>query len=172
MLGTQCFTLPCTIEHCVYCFRSDVCIVCKEGFTLQDGVCTEYTIEASCPDNCVSCDGNSICTECVNGYNNYEGKCVCNFQNCLSCQSDAFCSLCAFPTIGTIIPAPGCTPEVVAFTLCEVNNCQQCSALNKCAECDPGFTLQKNGTCTQNSCSGMDNCILCDVSKNICFLCE
>lgn len=57
------------------------------------------------------------------------------------------------------------------MTLCEVDNCQGCSAIDMCAECDPGYTLQQDGSCTQNNCDGLNNCLLCSVQKNICFLC-
>lgn len=43
-------------------------------------------------------------------------------------------------------------------TLCQVDNCFQCIVENRCGLCDPGFTLNKNGSCIKNACPNINNC--------------
>ena len=148
---------------------SDTCLVCNEGYTLQNSKCTQYT--ACDIPNCVTCNSNGTCATCLNGYVPYQGDCVCNFQNCLSCQGSKFCTKCAFPTTSTIMTSSGCIGEIIPDTLCNVNNCQNCHAVNKCSECFPGFTLNSTGSCIQNVCDRSTNCELCSDNQDICFTC-
>ena len=167
--GTQCLGFPCQLSNCAYCYNSNVCLVCSEGFNLINGTCQQYSNTCNVK-NCGNCSSSGTCQSCINGYTLYNGVCVCNIQNCLECQGAEFCTSCAFPTIATIVNSAGCVPEIVPFSLCNVPNCQQCNRPNLCAACDPGFYLQPNGTCTQISCDSGTNCQLCSENGDICFL--
>lgn len=166
--GTQCLGFPCQLSNCAYCYNSDVCLVCSEGYNLINGNCTQYNNTCNV-NNCANCSSGT-CQSCINGYTLYNGVCVCNIQNCLECQGAEFCVSCAFPTIATIVNSAGCVPEIIPYSLCNVPNCQQCNRPNLCAACDPGFALQSNGTCSQITCNSNSNCQLCSENGDICFL--
>ena len=98
-LSGQCITLPCKIANCAYCFGSQSCLLCEEGYTLSNNACTQYTVPATCTKPyCTACNSSGACTTCISGYTLYEGYCVCSFQNCLACMGDGFCNVCAYPT--------------------------------------------------------------------------
>ena len=102
-VGKQCVQLPCEIADCAYCFRSNNCSLCDEGFTLTDNRCIRYSVEATCKvDSCLQCDSNGQCLQCLYGYTLFNGYCVCGFQNCLDCVGLAFCTLCAYPMSATV----------------------------------------------------------------------
>lgn len=161
--------LPCNISNCAYCFQSSVCYVCKTGFNLVQGVCTNYT--ANCTIlNCVSCT-NNYCTSCLQGYLLINGGCFCGIQNCISCQG-SFCTQCAFPTFANMAQNSVCVPEIIPNINCNVSNCRNCMEIGICAQCANGYSLQANGTCTINACNGNNNCSLCSSNQNTCYLCK
>lgn len=148
-------------------------MLCKEGYTLSNNVCTAYTVPSTCTKPyCTACNSSGACTTCISGYTLYEGYCVCSFQNCLACMGDGFCNVCAFPTQATYLASKACLPQILPFTLCNVQFCTSCSVKNVCTECDLGYTLQKNGTCLKNTCNSTSNCQLCSTDRNLCFLCN
>ncbi|KAA8592453.1 hypothetical protein FQN60_017908, partial [Etheostoma spectabile] len=90
--------------------RTD-CLLCMEGYVLQDGVCTQGCSPGSyqdgdkclgCDDHCVECRGPGQCQQCQPPYATLQGQCVlecgrnyfldATSQVCKSCSSD--CVLC------------------------------------------------------------------------------
>ncbi|XP_051278840.1 extracellular matrix protein FRAS1 isoform X2 [Dicentrarchus labrax] len=90
--------------------RTD-CLLCMEGYVLQDGVCTQGCSPGSyqegdkclgCDDHCVECRGPGQCQQCQPPYATLQGQCVLecgrnyfldsSSQVCKSCSSD--CVLC------------------------------------------------------------------------------
>lgn len=164
--------LPCNISNCAYCFQSSICYVCKAGFNLVNGSCTNYTVEVNCTTpNCVSCYANNSCKACLKGYVINNGECVCGIQNCISCQG-LFCTQCAFPTFANMAENSVCLPEIIPNIYCNVSNCRNCMGLGICAQCADGYSLQPNGTCIINSCDPDSNCSLCSSNQYICYLCK
>lgn len=169
----QCVQFPCSIANCAYCYQTGICVVCNQGYTYTNGSCTAYTVPTTCTvPYCTSCSQSNVCTSCLNGYILYNGQCVCQFQNCLACQSNAFCTQCAYPTVATVTTSAGCIPPISLNTICTVPNCINCLTTNVCAQCDNGFTLQSNNTCTQNTCNRVNNCLLCSLNQQTCYVCN
>lgn len=74
----QCTQLPCSIANCSYCYMNDLCVLCNQGFTLVNGICTAYTVPSTCTTQyCTACNSSNVCTSCLNGYILYNGQCVC-----------------------------------------------------------------------------------------------
>uniref|UniRef100_UPI001ED83835 extracellular matrix protein FRAS1 n=1 Tax=Scatophagus argus TaxID=75038 RepID=UPI001ED83835 len=90
--------------------RTD-CLLCMEGYVLQDGVCTQGCSPGSyqdgdkclgCDDHCVECRGPGQCQQCRPPYATLQGQCVLecgrnyfldtSTQVCKPCSSD--CVLC------------------------------------------------------------------------------
>ncbi|XP_068615370.1 extracellular matrix organizing protein FRAS1-like, partial [Brachionichthys hirsutus] len=90
--------------------RTD-CLLCMEGYVLQDGVCTQGCSPGfyqdgdkclSCDDDCMKCWGPGQCQQCQPPYATLQGHCVLkcgrnyfldkSSQVCKSCSSD--CVLC------------------------------------------------------------------------------
>ena len=155
MVNGNCVGYPCQIENCAYCYRSSVCIVCEQGFTLnpESSLCEAYTMPVNCANSahCVECT-DGACTTCVNGYVIFEGTCVCDFQNCLECMGGAFCTNCTWPSIPAYENGGGCIP-MYSVNLCNVENCAECFAVNQCSLCAVGYYLDESGVCMLNSCS-------------------
>jgi proprotein convertase subtilisin/kexin type 5 len=141
-LNNDCF--PCN-ANCVTCTELCSCTKFKEGFY---GVEPEQT----CPANmgsCAQCPGANHCTECKAGYILSN---VNSIETCiLKCDMDGYflnreCNEC-YP----------CT-----------TNCRLCLSFSKCMSCQPGYTLNTDGTCSScnvvgcTECSKVGVCDWCD----------
>ncbi|TMS03411.1 Extracellular matrix protein FRAS1 [Larimichthys crocea] len=90
--------------------RTD-CLLCMEGYVLQEGVCTQGCSPGSyrdgdkclgCDDHCMECNGPGQCQQCQTPYATLQGQCVlecgrnyfldASSQVCKPCSSD--CVLC------------------------------------------------------------------------------
>ena len=117
-------------EKCRYATNEGKCIVCKEGYLLNEEKCVKncpnnaYQIDdyscIPCSNNCQKCEDSNSCLTCKEGFNFYDGKCL------------EVCVNGTFPVNGEC-------------KNCE-ENCQSCLDENKCGKCAPG-TYEYNGKC-------------------------
>lgn len=111
--------------------RTD-CLLCMDGYVLQDGVCTQSCSPGSyqdadkclgCDDHCVQCDGPGRCRRCRQPYATLQGQCV------LDCGRNYFLDA----------SSQVCKP-------CSTD-CVLCDGVGRCTACrDPTYLL--DGYCT------------------------
>lgn len=172
----------CQNETCKSCFANNLnkCDRCLPPFKLKNGECVpdceeEYFAKNAaayglvctpCVDNCGSCNNDYVCITCLPGYYLYNEKCI---QDCPE---------------GTIVKDNECVS-------CEDSKCTKCETgdLSYCVSCLPPFVNDGNGSCVLvcpngqfvndldqcekckdkhcNSCSGSNNCVLCEPEYNL-----
>lgn len=150
----QCYACS-TIEGCYDCQQgSNVCTVCKSGYTLTKGACSK---NSGCSvNNCQSCSAtdSSVCANCNEGYTLNSGSGTC---------SKVVCST------GMILSGSSCVcGELTYFSNGACKSCPQFSLTcqyNRVLTCRNGYYPSGNAcvSCGQN-------CITCD--KSSCSACS
>jgi hypothetical protein len=128
---------------CAACSSASTCTVCKEGYTLTNGVCRQPP--QPCPSNCVQCASNGVCQECAVGYALSSSKTceACKASHCATCTTSlSSCSTCqkGYTMIGS-----------TCLQSCLVPNCATCMPADnsKCTSCVSGYTVSQDGVCIQ-----------------------
>ena len=153
-------------EFCAECLSLETCLLCKDNYYLNDGVCIPscpsyryFSQENQCLDcsaKCESCYGpqENQCTECRNTQLLYKGTCI---------------SECPLSTYVLDKECFDCSEE-----------CKQCDSYGKCLSCAEGY-FEYEEECIQKCPFGFfkradscfpcsENCQECDSQK--CFTCE
>ena len=137
------------------------CIECNIGFQLLDNKCIKPKCILGKNEKCYTCNNISNyeneCFECNNGYYipsdslNKTHCTKCPIDGCKNCDNKGICQECQIdyePAIkdGIII---SCNSKC---ELGEEDKCLTCDTKNgnkRCASCNPGFKLVKNGSCVK-----------------------
>ncbi|KAL7716864.1 Protein serine/threonine kinase [Entamoeba marina] len=163
--------MPCG-EFCQRCLSTTECILCSDGYYLNNGSCVEKS------SNCMFMT-NGVCKKCSDGYYVSNGLCVGCDNGCISCN-ETFCFICnssvningdcitdqhgveIMTNNGIISCENGMFNNNEMFCVyCNETfpNCGLCDK-KKCCECEDGYQLTNEFQCVSNYCSD-DNCEEC-----------
>ncbi|ELP88127.1 tyrosine kinase, putative, partial [Entamoeba invadens IP1] len=149
-------------NNCSLCYSTTtdttICSTCKDGYTLQDGKCYEYS-----DINCQTGSPSFGCITCSDGY--YFGstakcekcdgscaKCVENATNCISCNTNYY-----FNENVCVLKDENCK-------LVDQSGCKECANTQNMR----GFYIPENGKrCEQCA----ENCQLCEKLSTNCTAC-
>lgn len=151
---SQCWESHCSIQNAI---DIDTCDVCEEGWYVNpiDGLCV-----SECPEGFLQNNYTDICVkDCTDGWHAYNdwtspNKChPCNegdhgVDHCMECVSHDFgmsniCLMCG----------GGLMPDAQGLR-CQVPNCREHLADDKCLECEHGYFLTHDTGLCVNRCAG------------------
>lgn len=163
--AAACINCP---ANCSSCNSSGLCTVCKTGYFLNSGSCSQ------CPTNSI-CNATSF--SCKAGYYKDGNYCTSCPKGTISSAGATYCSTCpagTYASAGTsCVTCPAGTYSRGAVTSCSScsQNCTSCTSDTQCTQCETGYTLQ-NGKCVKLNLVCCPNCSICDSSTGICSKCE
>lgn len=153
----SCEKINCNNPNCELCFsqNSGECFICKEGYTLSNGECSENTGTNDNIGNCPVID-SSYCYKQCDGIDCTEVH-ILNGEIYHKCASND-CLICKDNILYTI---DNCENS----QLCNKEGCMVCKTNEKCYKCRQGYRFD-NGDCIKCSkgcskCRGDDKCDYC-----------
>ena len=148
--STGCFDCFYRCQACIG-LLSNQCTSCAQNYLFSNGTCTP------CTQNCISCNAG-VCETCSSGYYLAQSTGTCN-----ACQEGA--QTCTFSAVQQCKSGYYLLNSVCFFC---VSNCLTCSTAYSCSQCQQGYYLPAQQTCSPCSVSQCSTC----AADGTCSLCS
>ncbi|KAL7717125.1 protein serine/threonine kinase [Entamoeba marina] len=143
------------------------CVLCQSQYILVDGECLHHSTQLGCLSS-----SNNYCDECDVGYglyvndNNENYECKLCPTHCSECSVSNFCTLC---DSNYRLNYTGSSYSTYGCIECDIDDCLKCNG-TYCGECNESFFVNDTGLC--QSCSYYDeHCLICS-EQSSCTSCE